>query len=289
MPRPVKKWDFKEPTSAPELFDKVARAFLECRWVFAKTMPENPHHYTVRKHWDEAALGISFDDQVTFIREHGYREKYGKYWYTLLNVNGFKYWTMGAPLAITILINRKPIAGAHDSVEQPYDRIAERYDQLWSDEASRAEDRRVMELIGYKGGAVLDIGCGSGLFLDHVKPDEYLGIDPSLKMLDQLRAKHPDAVALCTRFEEYAPMGRRFDLIVGLFGAPSYVTPAHLRRIPPMLTEGGRFFLMFYDENYDPTTHAHIGFSPDVFDYAESNLSGTAAAFGNFIIVENDY
>jgi hypothetical protein len=104
MPR-GKDWNFKEPTSSP-LYGEIARSLAECQWIFAKTMPHNPHHYTLRETW-AADASPSFDDVVMFIREHGYREKYSKTWYTLMNANGCKYWTMGSPLAETILINRK--------------------------------------------------------------------------------------------------------------------------------------------------------------------------------------
>ena len=31
--------------------EAVAKALLGARWVFAKTMPANPHEWTQRKHW----------------------------------------------------------------------------------------------------------------------------------------------------------------------------------------------------------------------------------------------
>lgn len=84
-------------------FEEVRRLLLEHRWIFAKTMPENPHEYTLRKTWDDA----DFLRVVTFIRRCGYRQKFGKSWYTQLDVDDHFYWTMGAPLPMTILINRK--------------------------------------------------------------------------------------------------------------------------------------------------------------------------------------
>ena len=41
-----------------------------------------------------------------FIRENGYRKKYKKTFYTHFDINGYSYWTMGAPLDVTIIINR---------------------------------------------------------------------------------------------------------------------------------------------------------------------------------------
>ena len=86
--------------------DQVATALADADWTFAKTMPENPHHYTLRKRW---TADIGFDDVVLFIRQHGNREQYKGAWYTVLAVGSFRYWTMGAPVPQTILINRKPL------------------------------------------------------------------------------------------------------------------------------------------------------------------------------------
>ena len=44
---------------------------------------------------------------MRFIRAHGYQNQFEGSWYTQLDVGGHTYWTMGAPVAETILINRK--------------------------------------------------------------------------------------------------------------------------------------------------------------------------------------
>ncbi len=43
---------------------------------------------------------------MVFIREHGYVAEYQGRSYIKLDIDGWSYWTMGAPLADTILINR---------------------------------------------------------------------------------------------------------------------------------------------------------------------------------------
>ena len=73
------------------------------RWIFAKTMPENPHYYMLRKECDDGEF-VRFAE---LIRQYGYRDQYEGYWYTVLNVYDWYYWTMGAPIEETILINRK--------------------------------------------------------------------------------------------------------------------------------------------------------------------------------------
>jgi hypothetical protein len=67
-------------------------------------MPDNPHWYTLRKHWERDE---DFIWTVETIRRYGCEEVYEGRPYTVLNLDDMKYWTMGAPVAETILINRK--------------------------------------------------------------------------------------------------------------------------------------------------------------------------------------
>ena len=73
---------------------------------FAKTMPRCPHHYTLRNTW---LNDKDFVDCVQLIRESGYDEAFGGKRFVYLNANGYKYWTMGAPLDETTLINRAKV------------------------------------------------------------------------------------------------------------------------------------------------------------------------------------
>ena len=72
-------------------------------WQFARTMPTNPHEYTLRRDERDA----TFDAAVRYIREHGCLELYGGKPYKTLCFGDHKYWTMGEPLLETTLINRK--------------------------------------------------------------------------------------------------------------------------------------------------------------------------------------
>ena len=44
---------------------------------------------------------------VMFIREFGYKEHYFRAIHTYINIGKYKYWTMGAALNITTIINRQ--------------------------------------------------------------------------------------------------------------------------------------------------------------------------------------
>ena len=93
-------------------FERVSALLAAQNWVFAKTMPDNPHEYTVRKNWKS---DDDFVFVVQYIRQHGYPGKFGGKTYTYLDAGGHFYWTMGAPInkadgsPLTIIINRKPL------------------------------------------------------------------------------------------------------------------------------------------------------------------------------------
>lgn len=76
-------------------------------WQFAKTMVHTPHSYVVKERCRSAE---EFERFVMHIRRHGYKRKFGRACYTYLDwpVDGVVhiFWTMGAPLDRTIIINR---------------------------------------------------------------------------------------------------------------------------------------------------------------------------------------
>lgn len=88
---------------------EMRRFVANARWVFARTMPENPHWYTLRKENSHE----DFEAFIRLIRKTGYREEYRGQWYVKFDLDGWSYWTMGAALSETILINRHRLhAGA---------------------------------------------------------------------------------------------------------------------------------------------------------------------------------
>lgn len=169
-----------------------------------------------------------------------------------------------------------------------YDKVADVYDDLFSDNESIAENLFVVEHVPNKG-RILDIGCGTGLLLDYsvIPPERYLGIDPSRCMLDIFRKKHPGYTVIQTTFEKYS--GDKFDSIVSLFGAPSYIVPESFLRIAEFMNPGGRLFLMFYAPGYTPLTYkrtgvefCHYSFDVNVF------LGFDVIPYHNFLLVTNE-
>ena len=85
------------------------------RWQFASTMPRWPHEYTLRRWRPEPA--DEFDGMVVLIRAAGTVKPWPRdavvprYHHTYLELDDWQYWTMGAPVTETILINRCRIDG----------------------------------------------------------------------------------------------------------------------------------------------------------------------------------
>jgi hypothetical protein len=85
------------------MFPAELRTFVnEQTWTFAKTMPEWPHEYIVRDRVDEGL----FEALVRHIRSHGREGRFCRRLITYYEEAGLVYWTMGAPLAETTIINR---------------------------------------------------------------------------------------------------------------------------------------------------------------------------------------
>lgn len=171
-----------------------------------------------------------------------------------------------------------------------YDAVAESYDSLFKDKASIEENRKIASMLFEVSGIFLDVGCGTGLLLDILKvsPDEYWGIDPSSKMLDVFRKKHPEYNNLCIPFELLNLKFATFNSIVALFGSASYIDIEALTDIP----EGKNIFLMFYKENYHPVTYKRTGCNLEHYSYSSVELEERfphceVREFDNYYIVTN--
>ena len=88
----------------PQPFSRELREFVNSEaWVFAKTYAKTwPHEYLVRERVDEQL----FVKLVEHIRENGYQGYFYKKEITYYDEDGLVYWTMGAPVLETTIINR---------------------------------------------------------------------------------------------------------------------------------------------------------------------------------------
>jgi SAM-dependent methyltransferase len=115
----------------------------------------------------------------------------------------------------------------------PFDDVADRYDKLYSDDASLEEDRQFIATWGHwlANEPILDVGCGTGWTIDTLQPtpDGYLGFDLSSEMINIARRKHP-----CHTFQQadmtipdhwpHTPGG--WGCVASLWCSASYL-PAH--------------------------------------------------------------
>lgn len=171
-----------------------------------------------------------------------------------------------------------------------YDVIADRYDTLFVDESSLAENAEVGEMLRPLSGLVLDIGCGTGLLTEiiPVSPENYYGIDPSRKMLDHFRKKHPDYKNLtCAAYDGYVLDCNKFDNIIALFGSASYLEN---RALLKLAMSDRRKFLMFYKDEYHPVTYEKCGVEFKHNRHSKKMLSAIfnrnkVEEYGNYLIV----
>jgi SAM-dependent methyltransferase len=147
-----------------------------------------------------------------------------------------------------------------EDCSKQYDKIADSYDELFVDKDSIGENNIVSSMLSGFEGSVCDIGCGTGLLLSliDIKPDKYLGIDVSRKMVDKLISKFPkfrDSV-IVDNAENHLREISQAENIVSLFGSVSYVDFEQIKNIGKTKS---RLFLMFYAENYVPVTYKETG------------------------------
>jgi ubiquinone/menaquinone biosynthesis C-methylase UbiE len=135
-----------------------------------------------------------------------------------------------------------------------YNAVASTYDKAFTDRRALAEDLEVFSRIARLGPQfVLDVGCGTGLFLDRtgLAADRYIGIDSAENMIARARAKYPNHQFI-QLFAESIPLRFQASLAVSLFGSFSYFDgPTALRAIYNVLVPGGRLVLMAYGQQYE--------------------------------------
>ena len=200
----------------------AAQCLEQLDWTFAKTMPKNPHWYTLRKDWESDDL---FCQIVQYIRDVGRPVKHWRQTYTILEMNGYRYWTMGCTLdksktPHTRLINKAAIVYGSEYANFPEDGDKELYVEK--------PPEGMQDLIGSLDlqGAILEVACRTGMVLDQCKlePENYTGIDTSLKLLEQLKNKHPNFKdnVICSSFDHFYKSS--FDRIVWLFVGLNYIS-----------------------------------------------------------------
>src|SRR5260370_11849986 len=127
-----------------------------------------------------------------------------------------------------------PEAGAMFTKSQRF------YDALygWKDYAEEA--RRLKRIIAQQkrsaGHALLDVACGTGGHVPYLRDAfEYAGLDLDPEMLGLARKRFPEAPFQQGNMSDFV-LGRRFDVIICLFGSTAHVqTFGRLRQALPTL------------------------------------------------------
>jgi hypothetical protein len=143
----------------------VQKRLLNATFKFAKSKAYEkfPHAYTLSKDWNRD----EFDEVVQFIRDYGEVGYFFKAQYLYYRFNGYEYWTMGAAIEKTILINKAKV-----KYQSPYDNVGEEYSKYWDEnEEATNEELNLLKSIEIKG-RILDIGSGTGMLLKHIKVDQ---------------------------------------------------------------------------------------------------------------------
>ena len=116
-----------------------------------------------------------------------------------------------------------------------FSKAASYYDRIYAFKDYQAEVRRLRSLLAARGvgvgdgvsagdgGRLLDVACGTGGHLDHLRAHyEVEGLDISPELLAIARRKHPDIVFHEGDMVDF-DLGRRFDLVTCLFSSIGYV------------------------------------------------------------------
>jgi SAM-dependent methyltransferase len=237
-------------------------------WRLAKT---KDHSYVVR---GKTLLDPDFTRAVKVIRRYGRPGKFYRQTMIYLIVDGVKWWTMGAPLEDTVIINTTTDLRDFGTQDAPdtlsrhpdvpwinaYDQLAPDYDARYDTPECRAENRWVWELITRNSPTrptMLDIGAGTGLALDlHLTtPTRYIALDPSQAMLNELLRKHQTVsrvwpLTMEQAIEQHVFSAERFEVVISLFGSCSYIHPDAIAVLPSLATK--LLVLMHMEPGYLP-------------------------------------
>lgn len=158
------------------------------------------------------------------------------------------------PIAVNLeLVPPAPEPGV--IVAEAFDAIADHYDSAYQDARCRAEDRLLKDrlhvfLRGVPAtGTVLDLGCGTGLFLKLTLWPQclYTGIDISPEMLRHAREAFPRGHFIEAAMEDHLPSAGGFSAVVSLYALSYVATPQHaINEVARLLRPGGRCFLVVY-------------------------------------------
>lgn len=147
-------------------------------------------------------------------------------------------------------------------IRESYDQLADRYDDAYCSPKDLAENDLIRRWTSpLTPGPVLDVGCGTGLFIDlhNGSVGEYHGFDISPRMLSRAQEKHP--AHTFTEHDMDAPWpvpDESQSAVVSLFAMHYTSRPAFVvREMARVLAPGGRFFLTLYSQRW-PSRRSYV-------------------------------
>ena len=154
------------------------------------------------------------------------------------------------------------------SPKEYYDRIANEYDRNTVLPVMRAEDHVLFNFLYDEGlvkGAVLDAGCGTGLFMDYCyglnwDVQNYVGYDISKNMLLEFKTKWPqyrsqkdetaNRLYHMSFLDDHLPFSEKFDLVLSLNAGLNCLSRPSMKKAIENLwscvKKGGTLLVMTY-------------------------------------------
>lgn len=154
-----------------------------------------------------------------------------------------------------------------------FDKLATQYDHAFMRPLDLMEDRVAFDLVPQRGH-ILDLGCGTGLYLEHCSPNYYVGLDISPGMLEIARSKFPRPKLPQLRLPHWhfakgdvvdhwefveGDMADlkvfhddSFDAVISMMGSFSYCLQPYkaIDEMQRVLKPGGTIFIMAYGHRY---------------------------------------
>jgi len=116
-----------------------------------------------------------------------------------------------------------------------YAKTAQYYDRMYAFKDYAAEAAKILVIVDREldtdGRRLLDVACGTGLHLEHLKPHvEAEGLDLEPALLEIARTRHPEITFHQADMRTFS-LDARYDVITCLFSSIGYMTTAEdLRR-----------------------------------------------------------
>ena len=135
-----------------------------------------------------------------------------------------------------------------------YDETADFYDKRY-ERIQREKYKAVAKYLPERAESILDLGCGTGMFLKELaeRGELVIGVDSSMKMLSVARKRARKAVPICADADHLPFKDGSFDVVVSvtlLQNVPAPVTT--MREIARVMKSGGVAIVTSLKRKHNP-------------------------------------